>query len=280
MRWRCGARTLVWEPQDPAGVMGVVNVTPDSFSDGGRHCDPASAVAHGVALVAEGAGILDIGGESSRPGAEPVSEADELARVLPVLRGLRARTDAVLSVDTCKPGVARAAIAAGADVINDIRGFRDPAMRAAVAEAEVGLVAMHMRGTPQTMQRGDLSADDLMGDVVAWARDLLVSLSEQGIAPERICLDPGIGFGKTVAQNASLIAQVPRLLALGRPVLIGASRKSFLGALTERPVDEREAATVAAQAVAGFLGAQVVRAHRAGPAVDGARVAAALRAAR
>lgn len=279
MQWRCRARTLQWGLHDPALIMGVVNVTPDSFSDGGQFVDPAAAVAHGLRLVEAGATLLDIGGESSRPGAAPVSAADEAARVLPVIEGLRSGCDALLSVDTCKAEVAEAAIAAGADVINDIRGLRDPEMRALAARSSVGLVAMHMRGTPQTMQAGDLSAEDRVGEVVGWAQGLLAGFEAEGIDPLRVCLDPGIGFGKTAAQSAALIAQLPRLLALGRPVLVGASRKSFLGAVTGRAIEAREAATVAAHAVAAFLGAHVVRAHVVEAAVDGARVAAALRAA-
>ncbi|MCA9541698.1 MAG: dihydropteroate synthase [Myxococcales bacterium] len=259
--------------------MGVVNVTPDSFSDGGRFDAVDAAVAHALALVEQGAQFIDVGGESSRPGAEPVDAATECARVVPVIAALRPRTDAVISIDTTKAEVAQAALAAGAEVVNDISAGRaDPALMPLVAKAGAGFVLMHMRGTPQTMQLGELRAADRVGEMVDHLAARVEAAMAAGVAREALCLDPGIGFGKTVEQNCALIGQLPRLGALGRPVLVGASRKSFLGALTDRPVEARGPATFAACAAAIWQGAQVLRVHDVAEVRDVVRVVEAIRA--
>lgn len=288
MRWRVGRHCFEWPvgplaPRDAAELpvlMGVVNTTPDSFSDGGQLAGVEAAVGHALRLVEAGAGIIDIGGESSRPGAEPVSAEVERARVVPVIAALRAQTATPISIDTVKASVARAALDAGADVINDITAFRgDPEMVEVAAATGAGVVLMHMRGTPRTMQRGDLGSPDLVGEVVEHLAERLDAVVAAGVAREAVCLDPGIGFGKTVEQNLSLIGELHRLHALGRPVLVGASRKSFLGRLTGREVDEREFATAAASACAVWQGAQIIRVHAVAEMRDVVRVAAALRAA-
>lgn len=278
MRWHVGRRCLSFTSAADMRLMGVLNVTPDSFSDGGRFVDLDAALAHADTLLQ--ADIIDIGGESTRPGSDPVTAAVETERVVPVIRALRPRTDALISIDTSKPAVAAAAIDAGADLVNDVTGLRDPAMRALVARTGVGAVIMHMRGRPKTMQQGDLHSADLVGEVVTFFETRLAELEAAGVAREAICLDPGIGFGKTVAQNLALIAQLERFTAVGRPVLIGASRKSFLGAITGQPVGAREASTLAIGACAQWLGAQVLRVHDVATAHDARQVVAALHAAR
>lgn len=277
MRWQVGRRRLNFD-DGALRLMGILNVTPDSFSDGGHFLDPATAITHALDTLRH-ADIIDVGGESTRPGADPVPVEVERARVVPVIAALRSRTDALISIDTSKAEVARAAIDAGADLVNDVTGLADPAMRAVVAEAGVGAVIMHMRGQPKTMQRGDLASDDIAADVLAFFEARLQAAEAAGIAPEAICLDPGIGFGKTVAQNCALIAAIPKLSGLGRPILVGASRKSFLGALTGRAVDAREAATLAVGACAQWLGAQVLRVHDVDAAHDARQIVAAIRGA-
>lgn len=248
-------------------VMGIVNVTPDSFSDGGRHADTAAALAHARRLVDEGADILDIGGESTRPGAAPVSVEEELARVLPVIEGSLG-LGAPLSVDTLKPEVMRAAIAAGVDIVNDVQALRRPgALDAVAASPSVGVCLMHMRGDPRTMQQ-QTGYDDVVAEVADFLRERLAALTGVGIAPERIVLDPGIGFGKTVAQNLELLRRQRELLALGRPLLLGWSRKSTLGTVTGRAVDERLPASLAAALGALLQGARIVRVHDVAATVD------------
>jgi dihydropteroate synthase len=255
-------------------VMGVVNVTPDSFSDGGEWLDPAAAIAHGHALVAQGAAILDIGGESTRPGAEPVSEAEELRRVVPVLAGL-AGAGARLSIDTSKAAVAAAAIDAGATLVNDVTALRgDPEMAALVAQRGCDVCLMHMLGEPRTMQR-DPRYDDVVADVRAFLAQRLEHAVAQGIAPERVWLDPGIGFGKTIDHNLELLARLDEIVALGRPVVVGTSRKSFLGTITGRPPGGRVAGTIATNVLALARGASVFRVHDVAEARDGLLVAAA-----
>jgi dihydropteroate synthase len=218
-------------PLGPPKVMGIVNVTPDSFSDGGLHPDTQAAIAHGLALLADGADILDIGGESTRPGAAPVPEAEEIARTIPVIAGLRTRSGAPLSIDTMKPAVARAAMAAGATIWNDVAALRGAAEAPAVA-AELGcqVVLMHMLGEPRTMQ-DDPRYDDVVAEVEAFLLARAEIALGAGVARGRIWLDPGIGFGKTPAHNLALIAALPRLAAHGYPLLLGASRKRFIAAL-------------------------------------------------
>lgn len=259
--------------------MGIVNATPDSFSDGGRFLDAGMAVDHALAMVAAGADIIDVGGESSRPGAEPVPAEAESERVLPVIRGVRARdSEVVISIDTTKADVAEAALDAGADVVNDITGLSgDPALKALVGRRGVGCCLMHMRGSPQTMQRGDLSADDIVAFVRDALRGKMDAAREAGVQWDRICVDPGVGFGKTVAQNLELIRRLDAFASLERPVLVGVSRKSFLGAVTGRAVDARAFATESAHACAVMAGAHILRVHDVAAARDAARVAAAIR---
>jgi dihydropteroate synthase len=257
-------------------VMGIVNVTPDSFSDGGRYLDAEAAVAHGIEMAGEGASILDVGGESTRPGAEPVGEAEELRRVVPVIQQLRARLpDVRVSVDTCKASVAAAALDAGADLVNDVTALRgDPEMAALVAERGVEVCLMHMRGEPRTMQN-DPRYKEVVSEVAAFLRDRMAFAVSEGVEERRILLDPGIGFGKTVAHNLELLRRLDEIVALGRPVLVGTSRKSFLGRLTGREVEDRLAATIATNVMALERGARIFRVHEVAPVLDALLVAAA-----
>ena len=259
-------------------VMGILNVTPDSFSDGGRYAAIDSAIAHGEQMAAQGAGIIDVGGESTRPGAADVAEADEIARVVPLIEALRTRVAVPISIDTSKPGVMRAAIAAGATMINDVRALREPRALAVAAASDAAVCLMHMQGEPRSMQN-----DPQYTNVVAEVRDFLaVRLREcinAGIAAERIVLDPGIGFGKRIQHNLELLANLPALLALGRPVLVGASRKSMFQTLLNRPVEQRLAGGLAVGTAAVLAGASILRAHDVRETVDAVKVAAALRTA-
>ena len=252
-------------------VMGIVNTTPDSFSDGGRLAGEAEARAHCERLVAEGAGILDIGGESTRPGAQPPPLAEELARVLPVLR--HAVTLGVpVSVDTSRPEVMQAALELGADIVNDVRALQRPgALALLAAHPSAGVCLMHMRGEPDTMA---LLADydDLVGEVADFLRRRMAAVQAAGVAAERIVLDPGIGFAKTAAHNWTLLQQQARLLLLGRPLLWGWSRKGSLGQLTGRPVGERLAASVAAALACVQRGGHIVRVHDVAATVDALKV--------
>ncbi len=256
--------------------MGVVNVTPDSFSDGGAWLDPDAAIAHGRALAAHGAQILDVGGESTRPGAEPVDEAEELRRVVPVIAGLaRVETDARISIDTSKAAVAAAALDAGAQIVNDVTALRgDPAMAALVAERGCDVCLMHMLGEPRTMQR-DPRYGDVVADVAAFLAERVEHAVAHGIAAERVWLDPGIGFGKTIDHNLELLARLDEIVALGRPVVVGTSRKSFLGAITGREAAERVPGTIATNVLALARGARVFRVHDVAPVHDALVVAAA-----
>ncbi len=255
-------------------VMGIVNVTPDSFSDGGLFLDADAAIAHGRELLGEGADILDIGGESTRPGAEPVGADEEIRRVVPVIEAL-ADDDARISIDTTKAGVARRALEAGATIVNDVAAFRfDPELAAVTAEHGATCVLMHMLGEPRTMQE-DPRYDEVVSDVKAFLEERLAFAVSQGIAEERIWLDPGIGFGKTLEHNLELIARLDEIVAIGRPVVFGASRKSFLGKLTGRLVDERLAGTIASNIIAYERGARVFRVHDVAATVDALQVAAA-----
>lgn len=253
-----------------AGLMGVVNVTPDSFSDGGRFAGVEEAVAHGRRLAAEGAAIVDVGGESTRPGAEPVAPEVEIERVLPVVRGLAGLP---VSVDTRRAAVAAAALGAGASLVNDVGAGRDPEMFGVVAGARAGILLLHMRGDPQTMQE-DPRYGDVVGEVEAFLLGRAQAAEQAGVARERILIDPGIGFGKSLGHNLALLRELPRLAAHGYPVAIGVSRKRLLGDLTGRPLAERSAATVATTAIAVLLGAALVRVHEIAPNLDALRVAA------
>ena len=257
--------------------MGVVNVTPDSFSDGGLWLDPERAIAHGVALAHQGAAILDIGGESTRPGADPVGTDAELRRTLPVIEGLAAAgTGARLSIDTTKVAVARAALNAGAGYVNDVSAFRsEPAMAELVAEHGCDCCLMHMQGQPRTMQ-AQPRYDDVVGEVAGVLEERAAAAVAAGIAPERIQVDPGIGFGKTLEHNLDLLAGLERIAALGFPVVVGVSRKAFLGTITGREIAaERVAATVAANVLAFERGAEIFRVHDVAATVDALKVAAA-----
>jgi dihydropteroate synthase len=253
-------------------IMGVVNVTPDSFSDGGEFLDAEVAIAHARRLVDEGADILDIGGESTRPGAAPVDADEELRRVMPVLEGLAGKT---ISIDTSKAAVAREAIAAGATMVNDVTALRaDAEMAGIAADAGVELCLMHMLGDPRTMQK-DPRYDDVVDDIKAFLEERMAVAIAGGVAEERILLDPGIGFGKTVDHNLELLRRLDELVAIGRPVVIGTSRKSFLGKITGRDVTERVAATLATSVLALERGATVFRVHDVAPTADALAVAAA-----
>ena len=262
---------------DAFHLMGIVNVTPDSFSDGGSFEDPDAAIAHALMLAHDGAEILDIGGESTRPGAAPVPEAVELERVLPVLEGVRAAgCEAEISIDTSKARVASAALAAGATLVNDVTALRgDPEMAAVVASSGARCCLMHMLGEPRTMQR-DPHYDEVVSDVKFFLQARLEFAVEHGIAEDRILLDPGIGFGKTVAHNLELLRRLDEIAELGPPVVIGTSRKSFLSELTGgRDVGERLAGTIATNVIAYERGASVFRVHDVAAVADALRVAAA-----
>lgn len=242
-------------------VMGIVNVTPDSFSDGGRYFDAAAAVEHGLRLAAEGADLLDVGGESTRPGAAPVDTDEELRRVVPVVEALARRAGVPVSIDTRKARVAREALAAGAEAVNDVSGFEgDPDMLAVVAEARCGALAMHMQGEPRTMQRAPRYGD-VVGEVIAYLRSRRDALVAAGIDAARIALDPGIGFGKTLAHNLALLRSVGRMCRLGRPVVIGHSRKRWIGELLGDLEADRTAGTLAASIYLAGQGADVLRVH-------------------
>jgi dihydropteroate synthase len=252
--------------------MGIVNVTPDSFSDGGRFFDHSVAVEHAMSLVAEGADILDVGGESTRPGADPVAPDEELRRVVPVVAELAKKTAVPISVDTMKAEVARACLEAGAAIVNDVSGFRDPAMIDVANRHRAGVVVMHMPGTPATMQQNAQYAD-VVAEVTGYLQERLRVLGESGIPPEAVCLDPGIGFGKTHAHNLDLLANLDAVARLGRPVCLGVSRKGFIGKLCGRALTERDAGSLAVACFAAARGtAHVLRVHD----VAGARDAAIL----
>ncbi|MEE2676481.1 MAG: dihydropteroate synthase [Planctomycetota bacterium] len=242
-------------------IMGIVNVTPDSFSDGGKFFDPQTAVEHGLQLVQDGAGILDIGGESTRPYSDSVPVRDELARVIPVIEKLAASTDVPISIDTSKAIVAREAVAAGAEIINDVTGLEgDPEMLSVAQQAQAGICAMHMQGTPQTMQDAP-SYDDVVEDIFRYLQARRDALLSAGIAQERICLDPGIGFGKTHEHNLQLLQSSDRFHQLGCPVLVGHSRKGFIAHLLDDRECERMSGTVGAALGLATQGIQIIRVH-------------------
>jgi len=260
----------------PALVVGVVNVTPDSFSDGGRSLDPGAACERAHAMAAEGAALVEVGGESSRPGARPVPADEESRRILPVVRRLVRELHIPVGVDTWKAPVAEAILDEGADLLNDITALaHGPALAVAAGRAGAGLVLMHMQGTPGTMQRAPT-----YGDVVVEVRGALGTAAARaeaaGVAPESIAVDPGLGFGKTARHNLELLRRLEEVCALGRPVMVGASRKAFLGAVLEAPVEDRLEGTLAAGAAAILKGASLVRVHDVRPMVRVARVLAAI----
>ena len=256
--WRCGAYALAL---DRPLVMGILNVTPDSFSDGGRYAEPLSAVERGRSLAAAGAGIIDVGGESTRPGSDAVPVPLEISRVLPVIAALVHGLDIPVSVDTRRPDVAAAALRDGASIVNDVSGFRDPAMVELAAGCDAGLVVMHMLGEPKTMQV-EPHYDDVVAEVCDYLAHQAVMLEAAGVARERIALDPGIGFGKTTAHNLELLRRLPELAALGHPVVVGLSRKRFIGEVAgEVRPDRRVAGSVAGAVFSALYGGDVIRVH-------------------
>ena len=257
-------------------VMGIVNVTPDSFSDGGLYLDASAAIDHALELERSGASVLDVGGESTRPGASPVREGEELRRVVPVIEGVRAAgSQAQISIDTSKSAVAAAAITAGATFVNDVTALRgDPTMVDVVAAARADCCLMHMLGEPRTMQRNP-RYDDVVSDVKAFLEQRMEFAVSRGVREQQILLDPGIGFGKTTEHNLELLRRLDELLTLGRPIAIGTSRKSFLGKITAKPVEDRTAATIATNVLAYLRGARVFRVHDAGPIHDALAITAA-----
>lgn len=272
------ARGLTWDYPRPASVMGIVNVTPDSFSDGGRFLVPEAAIEHGLRLAREGAEILDVGGESTRPGAEPVEEKEELRRVMPVIEALADKAGVPVSIDTMKPEVARRAVAAGASIVNDVGANReDPAMWRLVAETGAGYVCMHMQGEPRTMQKHPFYTD-VVSEVEAFFRRRMHQLKNCGVAPEQIILDPGIGFGKTVTHNLELLGALERFVRLERPVLLGVSRKSFIGKVGggEDEAAGRLPGALACAALAVGAGVKLFRAHDPKETVQAIRLAEAV----
>jgi dihydropteroate synthase len=270
---RCADKTL--DLSTPL-VMGVLNVTPDSFSDGGRFLPAAAAVAHGLRMAEEGAAIIDVGGESTRPGAGAVSAAEELERILTVIERLRAASPAVISVDTSKPEVMRAAAAAGAGLINDVRALRAPGAMAAALESGCAVCLMHMQGEPRTMQLAPVY-QDVVAEVRAFLAERAAACRAAGFGAGRLALDPGFGFGKNLEHNLALLRGLPGLAADGLPLVVGLSRKAMLGKLTGRGDGERLAGSVALAALAVLNGARIVRAHDVAATLDAVRVAAAVR---
>jgi dihydropteroate synthase len=259
----------------PALVMGVVNVTPDSFSDGGRFFDTDAAVQHALELAAQGAEILDIGGESTRPGAAPVEEKEELRRVIPVIERLAVKVKIPISIDTMKPAVARAALQAGASIVNDVAAARQTgAMWKVVSESGAGYVLMHAQGAPQTMQQNPVYAD-VVREVGEFFGERLGELKLNGVVPEQVLLDPGLGFGKTPEHNLQLLANLRSFTKWRRPLLLGASRKSFIGKLVGAKPKERLPASLACAVLAVVGGAQIIRAHDVAETVQGVRMAEA-----
>jgi dihydropteroate synthase len=273
-------RDRVLHPGRTPLVMGIVNVTPDSFSDGGQFLSPEAAIAHGLALAAQGADLLDVGGESTRPGAEPVPLEEEVRRVVPVVRGLAAQTTIPISIDTYKAETARQALEAGAHVVNDVAALGDPEMGRVVRDSGAGLILMHMQGTPRTMQVAPAYFDVLF-EVTAVLEARLHAAGDVGIAGTRVALDPGVGFGKTSDHNLALLARLEELQRLGRPVCLGVSRKGFLGRRLDRPCGERLAGSLAAVCYALARGAaQIVRVHDVAATRDAVRLFALLDEAR
>ncbi len=257
-------------------VMGVLNVTPDSFSDGGRYASLDNAVQHARQLFSEGAAILDIGGESTRPGAEPVSLDQELQRVIPVIEAIRlAGITTPISIDTSKPEVMRAAVAAGAGMINDVCALQQPGALQAAADAGVAVCLMHMQGDPQKMQDNP-QYDSVTGDIMHFLEQRIAACVEAGIPRERIVLDPGFGFGKTQEQNYTLLAELQRIGTMGLPVLVGLSRKSMIGAVLDAGVDQRLYGSLAAAVIAVMSGANIVRVHDVGATIDAIKVCMAV----
>ena len=270
--WQCRDRSV--DLGAPV-VMGVLNVTPDSFSDGGRFAERGAALAQARRMIEEGAGIIDIGGESTRPGAAPASIDEELERVVPVIDALRRECAAFISVDTSKPEVMSAACAAGADIINDVRALREPDALLAAARTRAGICLMHMKGEPRTMQAAP-RYDDVVGEVSAFLAERVAACRAAGIESARLTVDPGFGFGKRIVDNLALLKHLGVLRKLGVPLAVGLSRKSMLAKITGREVDDRTAGSIALAAIAVLNGARIVRAHDVAATIDAIRVAAAV----
>ena len=272
MHWRCLQRVV--DLTRPA-VMGILNVTPDSFSDGGRYASAEAAFDRAAVMAAEGADIIDIGGESTRPGAHLVPEAVETERVVPIIERIARTLDVTISIDTSKPGVMAAAAAAGAHIVNDVSALRAPAAREWAARSGVGVCLMHMQGEPRTMQH-----HPLYRDVVAEVSEFLVRARESclsaGVAEEAIVLDPGVGFGKGLEHNMTLLKELPRLVALGSPLLVGVSRKSFIGRILDRATEERLYGGLGLAALAVSMGARIIRTHDIAPTLDVIRMVSAV----
>lgn len=277
--WQCRDRTIYFGKKPL--IMGIVNVTPDSFADGGRHADAGAAIRHGIELAAQGADIIDVGGESTRPGAATVSLDEEMSRVVPVIEALcgefRVAGGPLISVDTRKAGVAERALAAGAHIVNDVTALAgDREMPGVVRKNRAGVVLMHMRGDPATMQVAP-SYGDVVAEVGAWLEARVEALVEQGLDERTMAVDPGIGFGKTAEHNLRLLARLEELAVRGRPLVVGLSRKSFIGKVTGRTVEHRLAGSVAGLVYAAMRGARVVRVHDVEASVDAARLLEAVR---
>ncbi|MGH2528639.1 MAG: dihydropteroate synthase [Actinomycetota bacterium] len=256
--WRVGDREL--DCSERTLVMGILNVTPDSFSDRGKFLDQRAAIEHGLRMVDDGADMIDVGGESTRPGSDPTSPEEERDRVLPVIETLASKMPVPISIDTRKPSVAKAALEVGATIVNDVSGGLDPEMFDVVREAGAGVVLMHMRGEPKTMQEAP-HYDDVVGEVHEYLGERIEAAAFAGIEPERLCVDPGIGFGKELEHNLTLTRHLDALLDLGRPVLVGPSRKRFIGTLLDLPEDQRVEGTAGAVAWLVARGAHIVRVH-------------------
>jgi dihydropteroate synthase len=272
MNWRCQKRAI--DLTRPV-VMGILNVTPDSFSDGNRYADPGAALDRAAAMVEEGAVIIDVGGESTRPGARAVDEAVELERVVPVIERIARVLDVAISIDTSKPGVMAAAIAAGACIVNDVNALRAPGAREVAAASEVGVCLMHMRGEPRTMQHNP-EYRDVVAEVCAFLEQERDACRHAGIAHDAIVFDPGLGFGKGLEHNMTLLKELARLASLGSPLLVGVSRKSFIGRILGRETHERLYGGLGLAALAVAMGARIVRTHDVAPTVDAIRMVSAV----
>jgi len=275
-------RTMTWkgntlEIGKRTLIMGVINVTPDSFSDGGEHLDSDEAARRGNHMVIQGADVLDVGGESTRPGSQPVSTQKELERIVPVIEALARKVAVPISVDTYKPAVARKALEMGASMVNDVTGLRDPEMIKLVAEHDVPVIIMHMKGEPASMQKNP-TYEDVMGEIISYLRKAVNRAVEGGVDREKIFVDPGIGFGKKLVHNLEILRRLGELRVLGVPVLVGPSRKSFLGQVLDLPVGERLEGTLAATALCAWNGADMLRVHDVKEAVRAAKVADAIKA--
>lgn len=272
--WSCRGREI--DCAQKTLVMGILNATPDSFSDGGVFQSLEKAVERALQMVEEGADIIDVGGESTRPGAAPVQALEEIERTVPIIGKIREQSDCLISIDTQKAAVARAALAVGADIINDVSALGDPQMAAVAAESGAGLVLMHMLGSPETMQDNP-QYDDVVSNVRNFLEGRMAAAVEQGVSPLQIALDPGIGFGKTDEHNLALLNGIGELAAAGRPVLIGASRKSLIGRLLDREVDDRLAGSLALAVVSVMRGANILRVHDVIESCDAVRLVDTLR---